>query len=95
VTITSLSAAPEFTADNPPEAATVGSPYTYTFVATGIPQPEFSLASGALPAGIELNSATGELSGTPTAAGTFTFTIKASNGVSPEAVTPTLTIKVA
>jgi Putative Ig domain len=45
--------------------------------------------------GIELNGAVGELSGDPTEAGTSTFTIKASNGQSPEAVTPTLTIKVA
>jgi hypothetical protein len=95
VSFTTLSAAPEFTADSPPENAKVGSPYTYAFVAAGIPKPEFGVASGALPPGILLNEMTGELTGEPTEAATFTFTIRAHNGVSPEALTPTLTIKVA
>ena len=91
---TKLEVAPQFTADSPPEAANEGAPYSYTFAATGTPAPEFSAASGALPPGLSLNETTGELSGEPTETGTFTFTIKAHNGVSPDAVTPTLTITV-
>src|SRR5207302_2558384 len=32
---------PMFTADSPPATATVGSPYSYTFVSTGSPTPTF------------------------------------------------------
>ncbi len=38
----------------------------------------FTVASGSLPAGLTLNSATGVLSGTPTANGSFTFTVTAT-----------------
>lgn len=38
----------------------------------------YSVASGALPTGISLNAATGARSGTPTVAGTYNFTIKAT-----------------
>ena len=87
--------APQFTADSPPDTATVGTLYSYTFTASGSPAPTFSVASGALPPGLSLDESTGELSGEPTEEGTFTFTIRASNGVSPEALTPTITIDVA
>jgi hypothetical protein len=94
VTYISIHAAPEFTQDSPPEEATVGTPYSYTFEAAGSPAPKFTVASGSLPPGLSLDETTGELTGEPTEAGTFTFTVKASNGVSPDAVTPTLTITV-
>src|SRR5207245_2387260 len=72
--------------------AVVGAPYSYSFVATGTPAPTYSVASGSLPAGLSLDAATGVLSGTPTSSATATFTVSASNGVSPDAVTPPLTI---
>ncbi|MDF9750497.1 hypothetical protein M2428_001948 [Arthrobacter sp. ES3-54] len=87
-------AAPVFTASSPPATATVGTAYTYTFAATGSPAPTFRVASGALPAGLGLNSTSGVLSGTPTTAGPATFTVAAANGVSPDAVTPSRTITV-
>lgn len=46
------------------------------------PSPSFSLVGGALPAGTTL-SPSGSLSGTPTASGSFTFKVAASNGLSP------------
>lgn len=38
----------------------------------------YSVAAGALPTGISLNAATGALTGTPTVAGSYNFTIKAT-----------------
>src|SRR6185312_4743915 len=51
--------APAFTADTPPATATVGQPYSYTYAATGVPAPTFSVATGSLPAGLSLDAATG------------------------------------
>jgi hypothetical protein len=87
-------AAPVFTASTPPATATVGAAYSYTFAASGNPAPTFRVNSGALPAGLSLNTTTGVLSGTPTAAGPATFTVAATNGVSPDTVTSSITITV-
>jgi hypothetical protein len=54
-------------------------PYSTTLTAPGSLQtPQFSIASGSLPAGVTL-SAAGLLSGTPTATGTFNFTVAGSD----------------
>ncbi|QDW29958.1 family 16 glycosylhydrolase [Arthrobacter sp. KBS0702] len=94
ITVSAAQAAPVFTASTPPATATVGTAYSYTFAASGNPAPTFSVASGSLPAGLSLNAGTGVLSGTPTSAGSSTFTVAATNGVSPDAVTPARTITV-
>jgi len=94
VTVTPALAAPVFTAATPPTSAVVGTPYTYTFTATGYPAPEFTVPGGDLPAGLTLNSTTGVVSGTPTTPGGSTFTVTATNTVTPDAVTGTLTVTV-
>ncbi|UFS58878.1 YncE family protein [Subtercola endophyticus] len=66
-----------------PSAATVGDPYNFQFTATGTPSEITYSATGDLPAGFRLVN--GQLVGTPTASGSFTFTLHASNGVDPEA----------
>ena len=60
-------------------APAIGVPYSQTITATGgSGSHSFAVTSGPLPVGLTLN-AVGVLSGTPTAAGTFNFTITATD----------------
>ena len=65
---------------------TAGTLGTFTVTATGYPAPTFT-RSGALPAGVNFNTTTGVLSGTPAAGtgGVYPLTIGAVNGVLPNA----------
>lgn len=86
-------AAPAFTAASPPSAATVNVAYPgYQFETTGFPIVSFGVV-GSLPPGMWLG-ANGLLFGTPTAGGVYTFTVVATNGVSPAATTSPLTLTV-
>ena len=58
---------------------TVGTSYEQTLTADGTTPIKWSISKGNLPAGLNLNKDTGEISGTPTAAGSNTFTITAEN----------------
>jgi hypothetical protein len=61
--------------------ATLNQPYTAALTATGGngTTVSWSVVSGNLPTGLTLNPATGVISGTPTAAGSYTFTIRVAN----------------
>lgn len=62
-----------------PAGAAVGSAYNTTISASGGTSPyTFTVSAGALPAGMTLSSS-GTLSGTPTAGGTFNFTVRATD----------------
>lgn len=64
---------------------TVGSVYSTTLAATGGTGTRmWSLLSGTLPTGLTLNPSTGEISGTPTAAGTSTVTIQVQDSGNPQ-----------
>ncbi|MDR1601923.1 MAG: putative Ig domain-containing protein [Tannerella sp.] len=58
----------------------VGFDYDAALTATGSPTPVWELASGTLPPGLTLEPA-GQLHGTPTTAGTYSFSLTAVNGV--------------
>ncbi|HMY72618.1 MAG TPA: Ig domain-containing protein, partial [Blastocatellia bacterium] len=61
-------------------AGTAGSAYSQTFTQTGgAGAINWSVSAGTLPGGLTLNSSTGVLSGSPTTAGTSTFTIRATD----------------
>ena len=62
--------------------ATLNQAYSgYTFTASGTPGAQvWSVSSGTLPPGMSLNVTTATLSGTPTTAGNYTFTIKVASG---------------
>ena len=63
----------------PEEASpgTVATPYSLQMTATVTEPKTWSINSGALPAGLALNASTGLISGTPSAAGQFDFTVLA------------------
>jgi len=57
-------------------AGSVGTPYDASMVATGgLPPYSFTLTAGTLPTGLSLDPVTGSISGVPSMAGTFVFTI--------------------
>ena len=74
--------APKITS-SPMTKAVVGAPYTYDVKATGLPQPLFSLDSS-LP-GLSINPSSGGITWVPRAAGSFMVTVRAANGVVPDA----------
>ncbi|MCX6876245.1 MAG: putative Ig domain-containing protein [Verrucomicrobia bacterium] len=75
---------PAITSASPPAAGTVGTTYHHTCTASGSTPITFTVSAGALPTGLILSSS-GEITGTPNTAGTFTGTITAANGSLPDA----------
>ena len=79
------------TTDTLPEGM-VGEAYSQILTATGTTPITWSIDGGNLPADLSLNKDTGEISGTPTAAGTSTFTVKAENSVGSDTKELSITI---
>jgi len=72
-----------------PPNGTVSLLYSHTFAAgSGDPPYTFSIASGTLPTGLLLNASTGVVSGIPTLAGTFSFTIEVTDSLFSTALAP-------
>ena len=89
---TSTGTAPQITS-GPLPAVTVGVAYTHLFQASGSPASSWSVSTGILPAGLSLNPTSGILSGISTVTGSFTFTVQAANGISPNA-TQSVTLQI-
>ena len=85
--ITISAAGVSITTTSPLPGATLSSAYSTTLTATGgVPPYAWSLATGsALPAGLTLSSGSpsATISGTPTATGTFQFTVKVADSATP------------
>ncbi len=78
---------PEITSGPPPTTLVVGTPFAFSFSASGNPAPSFSVKSGALPQGLSL-SPNGVLSGIVNSSAGYTFpniVVAAANGNPPEA----------
>ncbi|MEU5692378.1 fibronectin type III domain-containing protein [Actinosynnema sp. NPDC020468] len=74
-----IAAKPAF-GTTPPPSGQVGVPYSTTFDVTGGTAPfAYAVTAGSLPPGLTLNPATGQLVGTPTAAGTYAFTVQVTD----------------
>ncbi len=85
----STSATLSITVRPPVDAATASLPngtpgvaYSASVIATGGTTPyTWSIVTGALPTGLILNSSTGAITGTPTATGTFGFTVQVTDAL--------------
>lgn len=72
-----------------PPAATLGSPFNYTITASGSPT---SYTATPLPAGLSIVAATGVISGTPTAVGTTSVLLGATNATGTGTATLSTTV---
>jgi hypothetical protein len=87
ILVTALSAVAISTGSLP--AAASGMDYAAVLAGTGgVPPYTWSLDSGALPPGLVLGAVTGQISGTPTAEGTYDFTASITDGASQTASKP-------
>lgn len=86
--------APTITTTDLPNG-TVDAEYKQTLTADGTAPITWRITDGSLPDGLSLNESTGEISGTPTAETTSTFTVTATNDAGSDSKEFTLTIGVA
>ncbi|MFG6492838.1 ice-binding family protein [Microbacterium sp. P03] len=78
-----VTSSPEITSSAPP-AGRIGESYSHTITASGTPTPTYAVTGGTLPTGTGLDSATGAITGQPTAEGTYDVEITVSNGILPD-----------
>ena len=84
-------AAPTITTSSLPDGK-VGEAYSQTLTADGTTPITWNIIGGTLPESLTLNETTGKISGTPTAAGTASFTVKAENSAGSDTKELSITI---
>jgi hypothetical protein len=72
--------APTFLQASPPATVQSGTAVDYRFTTLGFPAATYGVKSGALPTGLSLDI-NGDLTGTPTTPGVYSFTVGATNSV--------------
>jgi len=84
LSITVGAAAPNVTTASPMPDGTLGTAYDQSLAASGgnPPYVAWAITAGALPPGLDLDAATGAITGTPTAAGTYPFTAQVTDSAS-------------
>jgi hypothetical protein len=77
-------------------AGTVGTSYSSTLTGTGGTSPYvgWTISSGSLPGGLTLDTASGMISGTPTAFGTFSFSVQMTDSSSVQSVAANLSMTI-
>ena len=84
MTVQEIQIPPLMVANSSLPAGTAGVAYSASLFATGGTAPySWSISSGNLPNGLTLNFSTGQISGTPTATGTFHFQIEVTDSDNP------------
>ncbi|NTW03739.1 MAG: hypothetical protein HGA19_21110, partial [Oscillochloris sp.] len=91
-TVAIRSSAPLAFTNSTPSAGIASTPYSFVFTTNATSTPTFIITAGSLPPGLQLD-ATGLLHGTPTTAGSFSFTITASNTTGQHQQTFTISVK--
>ena len=91
ITVSAVPVAPEIITSVLP-GGIVGTAYNETLSATGSVTITWSLDSGALPDGLNLNTITGEIYGSPTTSGDFSFDVKAENSAGDNANSLSITV---
>jgi hypothetical protein len=82
-----LADTPSILTTSPLLQGTAGTPYTQIFSASGGTRPYTWVVSvGSVPPGVTLNSSSGTLSGTPSTAGTFSFTVTVTDAAKQSAL---------
>lgn len=93
VSVTITAAGPTISTARIPDAVD-STPYNTSLVASGGRQPyQWSIASGSLPAGLQLSSTTGTLTGSATKTGSFPFSIRVTDA-NAHSATQSLTLEV-
>ncbi|MBR0316285.1 MAG: putative Ig domain-containing protein [Synergistaceae bacterium] len=89
--LSTTATAPKITSDYPPDAV-VNQKYSFTPTATGTRPITWNL-SGNVPAGLSINSSTGEISGTPTTVGSYNIKLTVTNSVGSDSENYTMNVR--